>query len=104
MAITGGPWRVMKRADYPTGFRIYGHDGKASAVADVFFEDDANRIVELFNQDRQDRGLDRPSVLVAQEFGITGCGPVAFVVDCIADYHYAGYGSGETKDACCEPK
>jgi hypothetical protein len=38
--ITPGPWKLMKRDDYPTKFRIYGHDGKASAVADVFFEDD----------------------------------------------------------------
>lgn len=38
---TPGSWQVMTRDDYPTKRRIYGYDGKASAVADVYFEDDA---------------------------------------------------------------
>lgn len=44
MKYTDGAWKVCKREDYPIKIRIYGYDGRASCVADVYFEDDAQLI------------------------------------------------------------
>jgi hypothetical protein len=44
---TPGRWTKQKRGDYPTGIRLYGYDGRASTVAEVYFEEDADAIVGM---------------------------------------------------------